>query len=311
MNKTKLFLLILILYNVLSCTVFAKDLEDPSYAPSYYIGFEEDGSIYLKTGIQDIVLNHKIYWNEKEYCFMIPIKEFLQLSDNKISLEKNLLKETIKIQFCDNEIIFFQNKRNILLNGKELGLFTIPNIMEDELYLSLQDMCVLFEISYGEGIYDQLKIDKDNTGASLNYTHKYLKVNDLKEKQRQYRINGKDGEILKKGIYSPILTYKKENQIMIAISKLQYLTSPNINVAIIWDNMSNTAYIRTWRNSLKDITIKENSNILYCNEKMIKMPTNAEIKNNQLYIPISTWFEIIEIPKENIMWYKDSVMFSF
>ena len=98
---------------------------------------------------------------------------------------------------------------------------------------------------------------------------------------------------------------------MIAISELQYLTSPNINVAIIWDNMSNTAYIRTWRNSLKDITIKENSNILYCNEKMIKMPTNAEIKNNQLYIPISTWFEIIEIPKENIMWYKDSVMFSF
>ena len=86
MNKTKLFLLILILYNVLSCTVFAKDLEDPSYAPSYYIGFEEDGSIYLKTGIQDIVLNHKIYWNEKEYCFMIHIKEFLQLSDNKISL---------------------------------------------------------------------------------------------------------------------------------------------------------------------------------------------------------------------------------
>ena len=120
MNKTKLFLLILILYNVLSCTVFAKDLEDPSYAPSYYIGFEEDGSIYLKTGIQDIVLNHKIYWNEKEYCFMIPIKEFLQLSDNKISLEKNLLNETIKIQFCDNEIIFFQNKRNILLMGRNL-----------------------------------------------------------------------------------------------------------------------------------------------------------------------------------------------
>ena len=77
---------------------------------------------------------------------MIPIKEFLCLSGNEVQFYDNLTEQTITMQYYDDEIVFFKNKRTVLLNGKEMGLFTIPNIVENEIYISLQDMSVLFDI---------------------------------------------------------------------------------------------------------------------------------------------------------------------
>jgi len=41
------------------------------------------------------------------------------------------------------------------------------------------------------------------------------------------------------------------------------------------------------------------------------MPVRSEIKDNHFYIPISTWFEVLEIPQQNIMWYNNSVSYCF
>ncbi len=238
---------------------------------------------------------------------MIPIKEFLCLSGNEVQFYDNLTEQTITMQYYDDEIVFFKNKRTVLLNGKEMGLFTIPNIVENEIYISLQDMSVLFDIRYGENIYDQLKIDE--YGADITFQNKRIKVNDFTPQQKQYYIHSQDNEILKQGIYYDILTYKKQNHIMIAVDELQNLTGNNVNVSVTWEN--DTAYIKTWKNSAKDIIITPYSNIMICNGKSINMPVRSEIKDNHFYIPISTWFEVLEIPQQNITWYNNSVSYCF
>ncbi|MEY8320674.1 stalk domain-containing protein [Lachnospiraceae bacterium 46-61] len=307
MKKIKFIPFIIAVCNMLLFSVYANELQNTNAPPHYNIVFDEYGNVHFKTGLHDIALNNAVYYNEKECCFMIPIKEFLYLSSNEVYFYNDFSKQTVTMQFYDDEIVFFRNKRNVLLNGKELGLFTIPNIIENEIYISLQDMCVLFDISYNEDTYDQLKIDE--YGADITFHNKNIKVNDFKQQQKQYRINAQDGEILKQGIYYNILTYKKQNHIMIAVSELQQLTGNNVNVSVAWEN--NTAYIKTWKNSVKDITIKPYSNVIVCNGKNISMPVNSEIKYNHLYIPISTWFEILEIPQQNIMWNKNSVVYCF
>ena len=238
---------------------------------------------------------------------MIPIKEFLCLSGNEVQFYDNLTEQTITMQYYDDEIGFFKNKRTVLLNGKEKGFFTIPNIVENEIYISLQDMSVLFDIRYGENIYDQLKIDE--YGADITFQNKRIKVNDFTPQQKQYYIHSQDNEILKQGIYYDILTYKKQNHIMIAVDELQNLTGNNVNVSVTWEN--DTAYIKTWKNSAKDIIITPYSNIMICNGKSINMPVRSEIKDNHFYIPISTWFEVLEIPQQNITWYNNSVSYCF
>ena len=179
--------------------------------------------------------------------------------------------------------------------------------MENEIYISLQDMSVLFDIRYGENIYDQLKIDE--YGADITFQNKRIKVNDFTPQQKQYYIHSQDNEILKQGIYYDILTYKKQNHIMIAVDELQNLTGNNVNVSVTWEN--DTAYIKTWKNSAKDIIITPYSNIMICNGKSINMPVRSEIKDNHFYIPISTWFEVLEIPQQNITWYNNSVSYCF
>ena len=307
MKKINCILLTMMVCNILSFTIYAKELQNTQPPPHYNIVFDEYGNVHFKTGLHDIALNHTVYYNEKECCFMIPIKEFLCLSGNEVQFYDNLTEQTITMQYYDDEIVFFKNKRTVLLNGKEMGLFTIPNIVENEIYISLQDMSVLFDIRYGENIYDQLKIDE--YGADITFQNKRIKVNDFTPQQKQYYIHSQDNEILKQGIYYDILTYKKQNHIMIAVDELQNLTGNNVNVSVTWEN--DTAYIKTWKNSAKDIIITPYSDIMICNGKIINMPVRSEIKDNHFYIPISTWFEVLEIPQQNIMWYNNSVSYCF
>ena len=96
---------------------------------------------------------------------------------------------------------------------------------------------------------------------------------------------------------------------MIAVDELQNLTGNNVNVSVTWEN--DTAYIKKWKNSAKDIIITPYSNIMICNGKSINMPVRSEIKDNHFYIPISTWFEVLEIPQQNITWYNNSVSYCF
>ncbi len=307
MKKINCILLIMMVCNILSFTIYAKELQNTQPPPHYNIVFDEYGNVHFKTGLHDIALNHTVYYNEKECCFMIPIKEFLCLSGNEVQFYDNLTEQTITMQYYDDEIVFFKNKRTVLLNGKEMGLFTIPNIIENEIYIALQDMSVLFDIRYGEDIYDQLKIDE--YGADITFQNKRIKVNDFTPQQKQYHIHSQDNEILKQGIYYDILTYKKQNHIMIAVDELQNLTGNNVNVSVTWEN--DTAYIKTWKNSAKDIIITPYSDIMICNGKSINMPICSEIKDNHFYIPISTWFEVLEIPQQNITWYNNSVSYCF
>ena len=38
------------------------------------------------------------------------------------------------------------------------------------------------------------------------------------------------------------------------------------------------------------------------NGKNVEMATAAEIKDNRLYIPVKTMFEILDVPEQNIIW---------
>ena len=60
MKKINCILLIMMVCNILSFTIYAKELQNTQPPPHYNIVFDEYGNVHFKTGLHDIALNHTV-----------------------------------------------------------------------------------------------------------------------------------------------------------------------------------------------------------------------------------------------------------
>ena len=97
-----------------------------------------------------------------------------------------------------------------------------------------------------------------------------------------------------------INTYEKDGKIMMKLDDMEKFSSPDVFWSIRWDKEQKTAHINLYHSLLKDIVLKDNSNIITLNGTNIKMSVPAEIRENNICIPIETVFDILEI--QNIEW---------
>lgn len=60
--------------------------------------------------------------------------------------------EQSTMTFHENKIIFYDGKRDVMINGIKMGLCEVPDITQNDIFISTQDLNMIFD---GSGPYEK------------------------------------------------------------------------------------------------------------------------------------------------------------
>lgn len=188
-----------------------------------------------------------------------------------------------------------------------------PDITDDEIYLCDKDFNMLFKgnSQYLENGEKQLYwYFRSVAGFPLEIEDKlFINVLATAKNEETFRVSTQyDGTVFYRNDYSDkeneksIAVYEKNGHMMIALQSIPRFRGTTEFLETAWDNKTSTATLKFWGETSKDVSFTNGSNKVFINGVEQQMEEAAEIKDNRLYIPINTLFEILEIPEKNIEW---------
>ncbi len=221
---------------------------------------------------------------------------------------KNKENNTVTISFQGNNIIFYKDKKEAFVNGYHMGLYALPDITDNDVYLCEKD----FNSIFGCSCYYNKNKEKAITWTFDSYgENNYILARHCEPiiHQETFRISTEyGGTLFYKNNYGnkenekSIRVYEKNNHMMIAINDISLLKENNQNMETKWNSQNGTVILQFWYDMAKDIVFTKDNNKMLVNGTQIEMEEAAEIKDNRMYIPITALFEILEIPEQNIVW---------
>ena len=326
----------------------AENRVDDYETAAYYQLYIHNDDIFLEIGGEKVNFNKKPY--RKESIVMLPLKEFVEVHNQKINITSNNNPITKTITLDGKNVTFFKDEKRVLVDGKEKYLLVTPDFVNDDIFIGTEDLSVIFYMTsnlyQNRGIQRILRVsdrqpymwyrdieekkcfvteyaawyafrDSEDKGKNIVL----IRDNDTKYKTHHYDIHeqgiwntmklsdwyatnsGFPKYTQRKGylLINKILnTYEKDGKIMMKLDDIEKFSNPNVFWSIIWDKERKTAHIKLYHSLFKDIVIKDNSNIITLNGVNIKISVPAEIKENNICIPLETVFDILEI--KNIDW---------
>lgn len=249
--------------------------------------------------------------------------EFKQIAQHNYSnyTEKVLFRKdeeanNVTISFEGNNFTFYQDSRDFYINGVngiKRGLYMSPDITDDEIYLCDKDFAMLFNGSskYLEnGEKELFWYFRSVMGFPLEIEDKlFINVFTTAKNQETFRVSTQyDGTVFYRNSHNDkeneksIAVYEKNGHMMIALQSIPRFRGTSEFLETIWDNQTSTATLKFWGETAKDVSFTNGSNKMFINGMVQEMEEAAEIKDNRMYIPINTLFEILEIPEQNIEW---------
>ncbi len=356
--KKLIVCILLFIFHIFYCQWIFAATEEAWFPDEIDIHYEPEKGMVVQTGDYEIDMKNKIF--VKENNIMIPVKEIIDIGMREknntmileeyeknnhimklihiaekeytdVILQKDEYRNTTTLYYKGNTIVFFENKKDIYINGETKYLYTVPYITEQDVYISAKDRPTLFTVvethykakkDYAYWIYNggengekidikqYKKIDKKYKLSALQCqlfeVDKKVAV-DTTEKGRAFQIENRDVAV--KEVYSYIKNGEIMTELFLFNTTMPYIlydTCYEIN----WNDAEKTAHIKIWNILQKDIVIKAGSNIITINGEDITMPAEAEIKNNKIHIPFSTLMNIFEISSVYYNEYKTEVTFS-
>ncbi len=234
----------------------------------------------------------------------------------KVLFTKDNEANSVTISFEGNNFTFYQDSRDFYINGVngiKRGLYMPPDITDDEIYLCDKDFNMLFKgnSQYLENGEKQLYwYFRSVAGFPLEIEDKlFINVLATAKNEETFRVSTQyDGTIFYRNSYNDkeneksIAVYEKNGHMMIALQSIPRFRGTPEFLETAWDNQTSTATLKFWGETSKDVSFTNGSNKVFINGVEQQMEEAAEIKDNRLYIPINTLFEILEIPEKNIEW---------
>ena len=234
----------------------------------------------------------------------------------KVLFRKDEEANNVTISFEGNNFTFYQDSRDFYINGVngiKRGLYMPPDITDDEIYLCDKDFAMLFNGSskYLEnGEKELFWYFRSVMGFPLEIEDKlFVNVFTTAKNQETFRVSTQyDGTVFYRNSHNDkeneksIAVYEKNGHMMIALQSIPRFRGTSEFLETIWDNQTSTATLKFWGETAKDVSFTNGSNEMFINGMVQEMEEAAEIKDNRMYIPINTLFEILEIPEQNIEW---------
>lgn len=284
---------------------------------SYVATINEDNSISIKNqciaGYTNKNMYEDIHFEQKLYLkndsMMIPLKEMLDIENQNRELSEKavytLQPEQCTIKCNENEIIFYKDKRDVIVNGVHLVLYEVPDMTENDVFISAQDLkmilednIVFFRFNKGRKIISWSidMIPSKNKGIAIHHILPE-KISVTIDKNDNGTVSFSDVVAMKNDVSG----YIKNNQVMIAVKNIDYFNFNKIKFDTLWNSQNNTLTLKTWYSIAKDVVFTKDSNKMLVNSVEIEMDEAAEIKEDRFYIPMTALFKILEIPQENII----------
>lgn len=301
--KKKCILLTIVFSLLCSAIVFAYDSNDPFSAEVYDVVLQENGNFAVKYG-SEINMAVKVY--EKENCIMIPLKMAINIENQKYTEKRQALykkEETgAKLTLDEKEILFFEGKRDIIIDGQQKGLYKIPDIKEQDIYVSAEDLYILLNI-YTPSQSHKFRWDTGSKQAGWFFKgDDGAHIRDIEtENKKEYQFLVEQQVMLLQGKNEKnISLYEKNGHIMIAYKDVACFAEPKILLESVWQKQNNQLFVKTWDDIAQDVVFQKDNNIMLLNGVAVKMEEKAEIKNDRLYIPITAIFQMLNIPENDI-----------
>lgn len=297
-------ILFTMLFSLLCCTnIFAYDTNDPFSAEIYDVVLQKSGNFAVKYG-SEINTAVKIY--EKENCIMVPLKMVIDIENQKYAEKRQAIYEKqqtgAKLILDGKEIIFFDEKRDVIIDGQKKGLYKIPDIKEQDIYVSAEDLYILLNIytpnqshkfRWEPGSEQAGWFFKGDDGAHIR--------NIEAEQKKEYQFSVENQVILLQDKNErSISLYEKNGHIMIAWKDVGYFAEPKILLESVWQKQNSQLFVKTWDGIAQYAVFQKDSNVMLLNGVVVEMEEKAEIKNDRLYIPITALFQMLNIPENDI-----------
>ncbi len=355
MKKIKLCIFLFVIQLFFCQSIGAAGIDEAWYPDEFKIYCTPERGIIVEAGLYEIEMEHKVF--KKEDYFMIPVKEVIhigtrekentiilkELEDGKklvriveqeqksLKLVKDEIQKTTTLFWKNNTLIFSEGSKEVSINGNKNYLYTEPYFIEDDVYISVKDVPLLFCIAtlpYNESeTFARWVYNGGETGERIDIKEmptfvekKYQFSGETGqlwelEKKEYVKTGGEMGRVFKTETKNVLLgeysSYFKENEMMTEISFLPFLTKDYVDFNLSWNAEEKAAHIKMSNFLVKDIVIKAGSDVITVNQKQIKMPTAAEIKNDKLHIPFSVWLSIFEISPEKIQFNESQTKVTF
>lgn len=272
--------------------------------PMYVAKVEKDDKILVKNRVgvvNDEVLYDTISFQQKPYLkngnMMIPLKEMIEIENQRRGFAEKVLYEIEQstMTFHENKIIFYDGKRDVMINGIKMGLCEVPDITQNDIFISTQDLNMIFD---GSGPYEKA-YGRWEFAMKLEGT-KGIYLNHKLSPKRNVTISIEQGEniLLINGRKSNRFSgYVKNNHGMIAVMDIERFAELffDTNVETMWNGEKNTATLKLWYDMAKDVVFTKDSNKMLVNGVEVEMEQAAEIKENRMYIPITALCNILDI----------------
>lgn len=292
---------------------FALDSNDVLTATSYDVILLENGNLAVKHWNQ-IYMEGQIY--EKENCVMIPLKMAVNIENQNYDEKREAVykKEGTQAKFTldEREIVFFEGKRDVMIDGHKKRLYAVPDIKEDDVFVSAEDFYILLDLN-SRGQAGRFPWEKGEGSKQAGWFFRGddgAHIREIKEEEKEeYRFSTEyEGTLFEGKREKNMPAYESNGHFMIGWKGVSYFAEPKsavehkILLESVWEKETNTLYVKTWDGFAKDAVFQKDSNIMILDGVPVKMEAKAEIKNDRLFIPITAVFQMLNIPEEDITW---------
>lgn len=302
---TILFLMVLMsFYMNLYC--FAIDSNEGFSAEVYDVILQQNGNLAVKYGSQ-IYMEGQIY--EKDNCVMVPLKMVVNIENQNCSKKREAIyeKEGIQAKFIldEKEIIFFDGKRDVMINGYKKKLYMMPDIKENDVFVSAEDLYILLNL-YNNTQSCKFPWEKGNLQIGWYFkgdNGAHIREIKKEEEKKKYRFSTEyEGTLFEGKKEKNMPAYEKNGHFMIGWKDISYFVEPKVLLESVWEKETNKLFVKTWDGVAYDVVFQKDSDIMLLNDIPVKMEEKAEIKNDRLYIPLTALFQVLDIPEEDINW---------
>lgn len=243
-----------------------------------------------------ISIKHPTYLDEN-IC-MIPLIDILKATGKKVEMQWDNHCENLIIHI-DSQIIEIQNNnRKLVKNNTEYWLSKAPVFANNECYIPLYDLSIIFSISKYNITYSE-----ENNILQWNLSTTIFNENTGKQ-ENIYLITVGNRYIQNKSNTGNCLLeeapYIKDNLLMIPMDILPCIFENEVSIDYHSNTMSAIIHMENFPHQI--VELKIDSNVMLIDGVEVNMTGTTVSRANHVYIPIRDIIKIFDLPNENLSW---------
>ncbi len=307
MKKSILLLLTILMSISMNFYCFADNLnlDELTFVGNYDVIMQQSGN-WAARGVNGVFMEGMLY--EKENCIMLPLKTTINIENQNYEAKREAAykkeETTAKLTLDNKEIIFFEGKRDVMIDGNKKRLYMTPDINKNDVFVSAEDLYILLNL------YTRSRSRKFLWEKGSKQVGWYFMGDDgahireiIEENKTEYRLSTEyEGTLFEGKKEKNMPAYEKNGHFMIGWKDVSYFVEPKILLESVWEKETNKLFVKTWDGFAKDAIFQKDSNVMILNGVPVEMEEKAEIKNEHLYIPLTAMFQLLNIPEEDIHW---------